>query len=57
MELHPRERMNKNLHWMEREIREKGIHIKPNENPVMWERRNICQKLNASIFMNASTMP
>jgi len=30
MGFHPRERMNKNFHWLERKIREKGRNINPN---------------------------
>jgi len=57
MGLHPRARMNKNLHWMERKRRENGINLNPNQNVVKGARRKICPKLNASIAMNSSTMP
>lgn len=57
MGLHLRERMKKNLHWLERERREKGINLKPNHNPTKGESRKICPKLNASIVMNLGTMP
>jgi len=54
---HQRARIKKNFHWFEREIRENGINIKPNQNPVKWERRKIRKKINSSIVMNAGTMP
>jgi len=57
MGLHPRAGMKKNLHWFERERREKGRNLKPNHIPVKGERRNIFPKLNASIVMNSSTTP
>jgi len=57
MGLHPRERMKKNLHWLERKRREKGRNLNPNQNSVKGSRREIYPKLNASIVMNSGTMP
>ena len=57
MRFHPRVRMKKILHWMERKIREKGRNPNPTQNLVKGARRNIFQKLNASIVMNSRTMP
>ena len=57
MGLHPRVRMKKNLHWMERQRREKGRNPNPNQNLVKGARRNIFPKLNASIVMNSGIMP
>lgn len=54
---HLRARIKKTLDWFERERRERGINLKPNQNLVKGERRKICKKLNASIVMNAGTMP
>ena len=56
MGLHPRVRMKKTLNWMERERRENGINIKPNQNRAKGSRRKICPKLNSSIVMNSGTM-
>ena len=57
MRLHPRARMKKNFHWMERKIKEKERNPNLDQNLVKGARRNICQKLNASIVMNSSTIP
>lgn len=57
MEPHPRERINRTFHWLEWERMEKGINIKSNQNLAKGERREICQKINASIVMNMGTMP
>lgn len=40
-----------------KEKKGKGKNPNPIQNLVKGERRNICQKLNASIFMNLGTMP
>jgi len=44
MEVHPRERMKKTLHWLERAKREKGRNLKPNQNPAKGARRKTCPK-------------
>ena len=50
MEVHPRGRMKKILHWVERERRAKGRNIKPNQNIAKGVGRK------TSIVMNSGTM-
>ena len=57
MGLHPRPRMNKNLHWLEIQRREKRRKLNPNQILVKGARIKTLPKLNASIFMNSGTMP
>jgi len=44
MEPHPRERMKKKFHQLERERRVEGINIKPNLNLAKGERGNTSPK-------------
>ena len=57
MGLHPRVRMKKNLHWMERKRREKGKNINTNQNLVKGERRKTFPKTSAFTVMNSGIVP
>ena len=56
MGLHPRVRMMKILHWLERKRKGKGRNLNPNYNPIKGARIRTYPKSSALIMMNSGNI-